>query len=161
MSSPLLETTFSRIDRLIQATDFFVTSWGDTDEALVVELEAAVGFSVPEDFRQFLLRYGNLNLGFVSIGGLGPIQGKPAASGLTEERREEWPALPRDCLVLGEENTDLLALRENGSVEWRTESSRELDVFQSYSSFTKFLEACVDRATEEARSMGHVSPDFS
>src|SRR5438552_12352683 len=102
---------FAALDRLIAATGGFVSTWGDADAAMLEQLEEFVGHRLPDDFSSFALRYGNAHVGYVPVHGLGPLGGVAAAQTLTEERRSEWRAFPNGCLVLGEQNTDLIVLR--------------------------------------------------
>ena len=93
---------FAALDRLIAASDGFVSPWGTPDAAMLKRLEAFAGYRLPGDFRAFALRYGNADVGYVSIAGLGPVgEGDPAAQALTEERRTEWgpsrPAVSRSA----------------------------------------------------------------
>lgn len=151
---------FAALDRLIKATDSFVAAWGETDPAMVDQLESFAGWSLPADFRAFALRYGNARIGYTSVRALGPVDGLPAAQTLTEERRAEWHCFPPNCLAIGEENTDLIVLRCDGLVEFRTESSRDLAVFKSYATFTAFFRDAVDWAAERAKWLEQLPPSF-
>jgi hypothetical protein len=151
---------FAAIDRLINATDGFVAAWGEADPAMIERLERFAGWSLPADFRAFALRYGNAHLGYTPVRALGPLDDLPAAQALTEERRAEWPSFPANCLALAEINTDLVVLRSDGVVEFRTESSRDLAVFKSYPSFTAFLRYAVDWAVDRAKWLEQLPPAF-
>jgi len=151
---------FAALDRLIDATGGFVSAWGQADPAMVERLEKYAGWSLPADFVAFALRYGNAHIGYTPVGALGPLGGLPAAQALTEERRVEWRAFPPNCLALGEDNTDLIVLRSDGVVEFRTESSRDLAVFKSYPSFTAFLKYAIDWAADQAKWLEQLPPSF-
>jgi hypothetical protein len=152
---------FAALDRLIAATSGFVTAWGDPDPALLRRLEEFAGGPLPADFQAFSLRYGNAYVGYLPVRALGPVAGLPAAQALTEERRAEWPAFPPECLALGEYNTDLIVLRRDGAVQFRTESSRDLAVFESFPSFTAFLRHAVDWAVDCAKGLERLPPSFN
>ena len=146
------DDVFVALDRLIAATGDFVAAWGEADPQMVDLLEDFTGWSLPPDFRAFALRYANANIGYTQVLALGPLDGLPAAQALTEERRSEWTtSFPPDCLALGEVNTDLIVLRSDGVVEFRTESSQDLAVFESHPSFTSFLKDAIDWATDRAK----------
>ena len=148
------------LDRVIDTTDGFVATWGIADPAMVEQLEKFAGWSLPAEFREFALRFGNANIGYIPVHATGPVRGFPAAQLLTEERRVEWPNFPANCLALGEENTDLIVLRSDGVVEFRTESSRNLAVFKSYPSFVAFLKFAIDEAVERAKWLNQLPPNF-
>src|SRR5262249_54345654 len=112
---------FAALDHLIGAADGFVAAWGEASPAMVEQLERFAGWPLPADFRAFAMRYGNAHIGYTPVGALGPIGGLAAAQALTEERRAQWRTFPLDGLALGEVNTDLIVLRSNGVVEFRTE----------------------------------------
>jgi hypothetical protein len=63
-------------------------------------------------------------------------------------------------LALGEVNTDMIVLRREGVVEFRTESSRDLTVFRSFPSFTAFLRHAIERAVESAKWLERLGPNF-
>jgi hypothetical protein len=151
---------FVALDRLIDATDGFVAAWGKSDPEMAERLERFAGWPLPDDFRAFALRYGNAHIGYFLVWALGPLDGIPAAQVLTEERRAEWRTFPPNCLALGENNTDLIVLRCDGVVEFRTESSRDLAVFKSYSSFTVYLKHAIDWAVDRAKWLGQLPPSF-
>jgi len=152
---------FAALDRLIAASDGFAEAWGEPSAALLERLEGFAGCRLPDDFRAFLLRYGNAHVGYTPIRGLGPVgDGVPAAQALTEERRAEWPAFPPGCIALGEVNTDLIVLRTDGAVEYRTESSRDLSVFKTFPTFTAFLRGAVDSAVDLGKEFGHLADTF-
>lgn len=152
---------FAALDRLIDATDGFVAAWGEADPANVERLERFAGYPLPADFRAFSLRYGNAHIGYIPVRALGPVDGLPAAQALTEERRAEWRTFPPNCLALGEEGTDLIVLRCDGVVEFRTESSRDLAVFKSHPSFTAFLRYAIDLAVDRAKWLERLPQSFN
>ena len=154
-----LDDDFAAIDRL-RARGRFVEAWGSNDAARLRELEALLGGTLPADFHAFLLRYSNLNLGYRRINGLGPVANRAAACTLTLDRRGEWPCLPQDALVLGEEDTDMFVLRAEGSVEVRTECTRDLAVTSAFPTFREFLIASIRKATEDAKGLGLVPEGF-
>src|SRR5688572_27934573 len=53
---------FAALDRLIAASDGFVSAWGVPDAAMLERLEAFAGYRLPDDFRAFTLRYGNAHV---------------------------------------------------------------------------------------------------
>jgi hypothetical protein len=152
---------FAALDRLIAASNGFVCTWGAPDAAMLERLEAFAGYRLPDDFRAFALPYGNANVGYVPVAGLGPVgAGVPAAQALTEERRAEWRSFPSRCLALGEENTDLIVLRADGAVEIRTESSRDLSVFKTFPTFTAFLRDAIESTVEQGKAFGRLPDAF-
>lgn len=152
---------FDALDRMIATTAGFVSVWGEPDPVMFERLERYVGRPLPADFRAFALRYGNVHVGYLPVQVLGPIRGVPAAEALTEDRRGEWPAFPLHCLALGEHNTDLIVLQDDGEVQFRTESSRDLVVFRRFPSFTAFLRHAIDWAVARAKWLERVPPSFS
>jgi hypothetical protein len=151
---------FAALDRLIRATDGFVAAWGEADPAMLERLENFAGWPLPADFQAFALRYGNAHIGYTPVRALGPVSGLPAAQALTEDRRAEWRTFPLNCLALGEANTDLIVLRSDGVVEFRTESSRDLAVWKSYPSFTAFLRDAIDWAVDRAKWLERLPQSF-
>jgi hypothetical protein len=161
MTATNTEDVFAALDRLIAASDGFVSAWGEPDAAMLERLEAFAGYRMPDDFRAFALRYGNAYVGYVPVRALGPIgEGVPAAQALTEERRAEWACFPPGCIALGEENTDLIVLRADGAVEIRTESSRNLSVFKTFPTFTAFLRDAVESTVSQGKEFGHLADTF-
>jgi hypothetical protein len=151
---------FAALDRLIDATDGFVAVWGEADPAMVERLENFAGWPLPAEFRAFALRYGNAHIGYTPVRALGPVGGLPAAQVLTEERRAEWRTFPPGCLAFGECSTDLIVLRSDGVVEFRTESSGDLAVWKTYPSFTGFLRYAIDWAVDRAKWLERLPQPF-
>jgi hypothetical protein len=160
-SRPTLEELFGEIDRLVATTGKFIEPWGTPTAPLLEELESFFGTPLPPDFREFALRYDNLRLGHMPIKALGPEGGIPAAKALTLERRDEWPALPSDSLALGEEGTDMVVMRRDGVIELRTESTRDFAVFESFSSFTAFLEQRLRATVDHAKLVDRLPPSYA
>lgn len=154
---------FLALERFIAFSGRFVATWGKTDPALLAQLEAFVGQRLPEDYRAFLLRFGNAQVGYVMVNGLGPLRGITAVQSLTESWRSEWgEAFPADCLALEQDNTDFIVLRLDGRVETRTGSSHDLAVLKSHGfpSFTAFLAHCIERAVHQGEMMEQIRPGF-
>ena len=157
---PLL-ALFSDIDRLVEHTESFVRPWGEAGPERIDELQDCLGASLPRAFAAFINRYGNLDLGYQSILGSGPVQHAAAAVAITEQRRTELPALPADCLVICEENTDMVVIRASGTVEVRSQSSSELSVFRRFTSFEEFLRASALRAIDDGKWNGQLPDNYS
>jgi cell wall assembly regulator SMI1 len=94
---------------------------GPAEEADIASLEAAIGFSLPSDYRAFVKRYGGAIVGPYSVYGIGAsdAMGDDEASAIqvTERfRAQKWPGTETALVVSMDHAGNAVTLDASGAV---------------------------------------------
>ena len=113
------QTTVARLDADFAEYPMLVA--GPVEEAAVNELEAAVGFQLPSDYRAFVMRYGGAIVGAYSIYGVGASDAmgdnESSAMQVTERfRMQKWPGTGSALVVSTDHAGNAITLNAEGRV---------------------------------------------
>lgn len=113
------QTTVARLDADFAQHPVLVA--GPAEEAAVNELEAAIGFQLPADYRAFVTRYGGAIVGAYSVYGVGASDAmgddESSAMQVTERfRMQQWPGTASALVISMDHAGNAVTLDASGHV---------------------------------------------
>lgn len=133
------QTTWQKLDEMFAEAPFMRAE--PVEESEVVETARIFGFQLPEDYQQFVCRYGGATVGPFSIYGLraADTMGRSEASAFEVTKRfrsEGWHGVADALVISADHSGNPIYLKRNGEI-WITDhdfggSSKIADHFEDY-----------------------------